>query len=635
MGEQKAITKKLLGISKLLYPQYVAFYCVITCLVVIDLYLSATFFLEPYFSLFAGRQPYTKPFVPDFQFKPPHLSLQLVTTCGLSNSDHLDVFVSLLSNKTDGSCPSGFNDLETVPHPFLDGAVASCGLTQARSLNFIHFNPQYDGLDSSSYHGPRMRSTVMNSFEITLPDDIRQFQPDDAGLTVAIDLRLIDSDPCTTVSDCDDFLNSIIDSTQSTGNSFSVDTSSLACVSDPHSPAPLGCSVAVITGDPEVCQSSSSYIYQMFHIGEKYDGECAYTLAYEMYPEIPLILGGATAVWSWGGICFTSLLLVNVFLKFYYFRRLHLNFVSQYYFNKPPFNMKAGYSYVIKIYVTGDRFSKSEGVFRLYQGSKTIFEHDLSVEFEEEDRDGSGVDTICIRLAYKADADYATVAPSVSWDEDFHAAGNSSVMGEQMTCRRQFPWGIKNAMNIVCLPLYMPLLLFPKRARRLFSSVVAYLYLCLFLGATHCTYLLPLIFGVLAYVKVIPQLNFLFWHKGYESPPMVIAFYTLFVVNLVLPTCMGCLPISHRRNRGKSDFVGRLTFAQKQLKRLGGVPEAFIISAPPSAAVLNEYSNGSGLQGDYHRMRRVSLNEGMCMNELYQMDEGVVSIGPRIAGGSV
>ncbi len=643
------LARAALRLVMLIQWRMLGFYGILSFLVLVDGFLCGTFFLEPYYSLYAGRQSYTEPVNPDFSIKEDILTVQVVATCGLSESPTVHAFASMLTNMTDGSCPDGFRTTNTALAPLMDGVVADCIVTDAAALSFVMFDPEFDGLDSSDYIGPRMRSTVMHTGIFSMPDDIIRYQDPAAqrSLTIVMDLRLYSADArsdtgvhCTHIDQCADFLKDVTEFAALPEYEFALEPNSLACTTDEEAAKhdiPNGCSVGIKTADPNTCTRIDNYIARMFHLSEKYKGECAYTIAFELYPRIPMWLGGTSTLWSWGGIAFTSLLFINVLLKFWYFRKLHLNYVSQYYLTAPPFTLKRRMKYIFKLYVTGERFSSASGWFRLIEGRDVIFEERLDVEFDEEDRENTGLHTVKIRVALTAQDSYQEVVPSISWDEDFRSAGNMTIQGEQMTCRREFPWGIKNAVNLVTLPLYLPLLVIPWGYRK-FVAIPTFLFLTVYLMMTHLSYLIPMFFGLLAYVRIIPPLTPFFWHTGYGSPPLVLACYIAFLAVLFIPTAMTCIPFAHRRRRGWADVPGHLramTINQKSIHRDGQVPEAFVIGAPPSSAVTREFRNNTALDGDYYQMRRMARpadvphESGMTDNALYQAASFDVGIGPR------
>eukprot|EP00298_Acanthocystis_sp_HF-20_P012723 c20023_g1_i1.p1 GENE.c20023_g1_i1~~c20023_g1_i1.p1 ORF type:complete len:497 (+),score=157.25 c20023_g1_i1:693-2183(+) len=487
-------------------------------LTIIMIYLAATFFLLPYYSVI-GRVKDYEPKTYDLTRRKHLITLKTSTSIQESPENYIiqaSFFSDTTTNVAEGDvCPNKFQNNSGSPL-----SVQPCVQNQHLRLQFIAFqSPDVWGPDDVNSAKSYFVERSVQLHELTM--DLRSghlSRPKTDGPTPRTKhvntlstefqihlLRICSTDGCEcdrsqtatqSKQKCQKFLDNLWESQRAAPHKNEFENDTLGCydISDIGHPV---CAVGVRIGPSVKCLNDQN----------AFSSECRFTLRLGLYifPPTWLTFG---SVWTWGVIGFVSTFTLWSYIALYYGRLLHLNYLQNYYAQKLPFSLKSGREYKLTIFITGEQYSKRTGVLELGSRKEVFKTIPLHIRFEEEDEEGSKSSTVVLHDSYYSKGDHSRVEFHIRWTDEFHMAGfiQPSV---QVVLQQEMPPFVKTRFNLFFMPFFLVFKqAFNKSVREMFIEFDSWLFLCAYFASVHLAILVVLVYTFAAFTRNEPEVKF-------------------------------------------------------------------------------------------------------------------------------
>ncbi|KAL0229700.1 hypothetical protein PCE1_003268 [Barthelona sp. PCE] len=509
------------GISRLLKFSFYVF-------PIIFVVLAPSLFLKPYFSLSGQMKCLEGPLT--LNLDPGTFRLFTKSTCGLQKPPHMLISLLVGSDYDSGiigRCPHGFHDHSaSLAHDVLyeDQVTKPCIKLIQQQFDYLEWDYSFERQLNLRYHGPNARSTEVFYFDFEIPKSLIETQEDYEILTSLFVVDKYELE-CHADADCEAFeaevRQTIIDNPDFVPVGHAFCSRRVAHSAWSYS----GCAMNVVRGNSSHCHEDVDVFGLNFHSQVPITPECAFLSWVQLFPaDIPSVF--FPEYWHFSSLIFVICVPIHMFLSLYYWRRLHLMYLSShYYMHAEPFPIEKGKVYYVKCLLVGKQFSAIEGVLRLYSSAEDVF----SVPFDISLGDGGSNNTLVttlVRGKFRATHDVPCCYADVE-NSDWQSAGNSSLNAARIIIRKEMPLLVKTRANF--FPLLYFISLFDKKR---FSGLISYTYLFFFNLSAWIVLVIYIAFSYLSFFR--PQ--YVFWATStLASPSVSLLAYILFIIFLFIP----------------------------------------------------------------------------------------------------
>uniref|UniRef100_A0A7S3GLM1 Uncharacterized protein n=1 Tax=Palpitomonas bilix TaxID=652834 RepID=A0A7S3GLM1_9EUKA len=319
-----------------------------------------------------------------------------------------------------------------------------------------------------------------------------------------------------------------------------------------------GCGVSFEISSPIECAYSSfNFLNQAAQYWNDVYDKCQVFISYEAFYMPPLFFN-FFQIWTWGSIVLLSALIGWVLVTAANAHRLRLRYISWYYYMNNDMALVRGRALKLKVFVMGTQYQKYHGtLFFKDRTGAVIMQAALNPSFDEEDVEGTGVQTVLYRGVFVPNKDYIGVKATVVWKGTFSSSSYEEPHTE-LEIRRKMPKTVKTRLNLIIMPFVALYYIFKKPKITLIKKG-QYMKVALYIWFFHQTVYSMLAFwiyrevappGALPYCKVSQD-----YYQGVGSPIC----FALFLLGIVGATIFSLVPqpsaILEERKRRKMEAM--------------------------------------------------------------------------------